>query len=126
MVFEAKNELKEYLTSINPIYARYTECLWANEVNCVAQLGNASLPVMHALGVESPIHAGDIIAQSKATGKWSCYHCSVTPVHCLASQRSCATTVLCSSSSRPSNLIEKLLFAPQEYCQHAYMLKRVH
>ena len=71
MVFEAKNELKQYLSSINPLYAKYTECLWAKEVNSTAQLGYASVPVMHACGVENPFHAGDIIAQSKALGKWS-------------------------------------------------------
>ncbi|DBB12231.1 TPA: hypothetical protein ACH3X3_006335 [Trebouxia sp. C0006] len=31
MIFEAKNELKQYLSSINPIYAKYTEGLWASE-----------------------------------------------------------------------------------------------
>ena len=31
MVFEAKNELQQYLTSINPMYAKYTEGLWAND-----------------------------------------------------------------------------------------------
>ncbi len=79
MVFEAKNELKQYLSSINPMYAKYTECLWAKEVNSAAQLGNASVPVMHACGVENPVHAGDIIAQSKATGKWS-YFAVVLPL----------------------------------------------
>ena len=81
MVFKAKNELEQYLTSINPIYAKYTEGLWANEVNSAAQLGNASVPAMHACGVENPVHAGDVIAQSKATGKWSCSCCSTTLVH---------------------------------------------
>jgi len=80
MVFEAKNELEQYLSSINPVYAKYTECLWAKEVNSAAQLGNASVPVMHACGVENPVHAGDIIAQSKATGKWSYFRCSITSV----------------------------------------------
>ena len=71
MFFEGKNELQQYLGSINPIYAKYTEGLWANEVNSVSQLGNASLPVMQACGVQNTVHAGDIIAQSKAPGKWS-------------------------------------------------------
>ena len=31
MAFDAQSELKQYLSSINPIYARYTECLWAKE-----------------------------------------------------------------------------------------------
>jgi len=90
MVFKAKNELEQYLTSINPIYAKYTEDLWAKEVNSAAQLGNASVPAMHACGVQNPVHAGDIIAQSKATGKWSCSCCSITLVHCPASRRTCA------------------------------------
>ena len=76
MIFKAKNELEQYLSSINPIYAKYTEDLWAKEVNSVAQLGYASVPAMHACGIENPIHAGDIIAQSKPTGKWSCSCCS--------------------------------------------------
>ena len=85
MVFEAKNELKDYLSSINPVYAKYTECLWAKEVNSAVQLGNADVPGMHACGVENPIHAGDIIAQSKATGRWSYFRCSTNPVHSPAS-----------------------------------------
>lgn len=36
-------------------------------VSIAAQLGNSSAPVMHARGVGNPVHAGDIIAQSKAT-----------------------------------------------------------
>ena len=72
MVFEAKNELEQYLTSINPIYAKYTDVLWAKEVNSISQLGDASLTVLQAYGVENLVHAGNIIAQSKATGKWSC------------------------------------------------------
>ena len=71
MIFEAKNELELYLSSINPMYVKYTEDLWAEEVNSTAQLGNASVSVLHACGVKNPVHAGDIIAQSKATGKWS-------------------------------------------------------
>ena len=69
MVFEAKNDLQQYLSSINPIYAKYTEGLWANEVNSISQLGDASLTVLQACGVENPVHAGNIIAQSKAPGK---------------------------------------------------------
>ena len=40
MDFAAKNELEQYLISINPIYAQYTEGLWANEVNSISQLGD--------------------------------------------------------------------------------------
>ena len=71
MVFEAKNDLQQYLTSINPFYTKYTEGLWANEVNSISQLGDASLTVLQACGVENPVHAGNIIAQSTAPGKWS-------------------------------------------------------
>ena len=95
MIFMAKNELMQYLTSINPIYAKYTEGLWAEEVNSAAQLGNASVPVMHACGVKNPVHAGDIIAQSKATGKWSSSGCSITLKHCVASRRSCTAASCC-------------------------------
>ena len=35
MGFKDKNELKQYLASINLIYAKYTEGLWAEEVNHV-------------------------------------------------------------------------------------------
>ena len=71
MVFEAENELQQYLSSVNPIYAKYTEGLWANEVNSISQLGDASLTVLQACGVENPVHAGNIIAQSNGPGKWS-------------------------------------------------------
>ena len=37
---------------------------------------NASVPAMHACGIENHIHAGDSIAQSKSTGKLSCSCCS--------------------------------------------------
>ena len=73
MVFEAKNELQQYLISINPIYAKYTEGLWANEVNSISQLGDASLTVLQACGVKNPVHAGNIIAQSRAPGKRSSF-----------------------------------------------------
>ena len=68
MVFEAENELQQYLSSVNPIYAKYTEGLWANEVNSISQLGDASLTVLQACGVENRVHAGNIIARSKAPG----------------------------------------------------------
>ena len=71
MFFEAKNELQQYLSSINPMYAKYTEGLWANEVNSSSQLGDASLTVLQACGVENPVHAGNIIAQSRASGNLS-------------------------------------------------------
>ena len=71
MLFEAKNDLQQYLSSINPIYAKYTDGLWANEVNSVSQLGDASLMVLQACGIKNPVHAGNIIAQSKAPGKSS-------------------------------------------------------
>ena len=72
MIFEAKKELQQYLACINPIYAKYSENLWANEVNSISQLGDASLTVLQACGVENPVHAGNIIAQSQAPGKQSC------------------------------------------------------
>ena len=49
MLFKAKNELKQYLTSINPIYAKYTEGLWAEEVNSSAQLESQSC--MHMVDI---------------------------------------------------------------------------
>ena len=36
MVCKDKNELKQYLTCINPIYAKYTDGLWAEELTSVA------------------------------------------------------------------------------------------
>ena len=79
---EAKNKLQQYSTSINSIYANSAKglciCidwvdrgLWANEVNSVSELGDASLTVLQACGVENPVHAGNIIAQSMTPGKWS-------------------------------------------------------
>ena len=122
MVSEAKNELKQYLSSFNPIYAKYTECLWAKEVNSAAQLGNASVPVMHAFGIETPVHAGDIIAQSKAKGKWSYCYCSITPVHCPASKRSCAAASCCRALLDPKTCLGDGCLP--ECCQHT--LKTVH
>ena len=49
MVFKAKHELKQYLTSIDPIYAKYTEGLWAEEVKVAAQLGSQSY--MHMVDI---------------------------------------------------------------------------
>ena len=43
-VLKAKNGLKQYLTSINAIYAKYTEGMWAKEVTSAA----AWKPIMHA------------------------------------------------------------------------------
>ena len=49
MVFKAMNELKQYLTSINLIYVKYAEGLWAGEVNSAAQLGSQSCMHMVAM-----------------------------------------------------------------------------
>ena len=54
--------------------------LWLEGLLLIFTL-NASAPVMHARGGDNVIHAGDIIAQSKAIGKWSCSCCSITLVH---------------------------------------------
>lgn len=84
MLFEAKNELQQYLSSINPNYAKYVEALWANGINSLAQLGNASVPGMHACGIENTIHAQDIIAQSKTPGKCSSVLYIVCQATCYA------------------------------------------
>lgn len=104
MIFAAKNELQQYLVSINPLYARYTEALWANGVNSIAQLGNASMPAMHACGVKNPVHAGNIIAQSKAPGKWSSvsYNDKPTAVQTLCVQ---PLSSVCGGYLHPSGLI---------------------
>lgn len=65
--FRASSELEQYLRGINPNYAKYTQSLWANEVHSTSQLGNASVASILACGVQSAIHAEDIIAQSKPT-----------------------------------------------------------
>ena len=83
MIFEAKNELLQYLSSINPNYAKYTEGLWANEVNSISQLGDASLTVLQSCGVENPVHAGNIIARSEAAGKCNS-HSTVIQCSCAA------------------------------------------
>ena len=69
--FKDKSELEQHLRGINPKYNRYTEDLWNNEVTSTSQLANASLATLLACGVKSPVHAEDIIAQSKAAGKCS-------------------------------------------------------
>ncbi len=66
MVSKANNELKQYLTSSNPIYAKYLS--EGRSVGRGSQFCcTAWKPIMHAYGVKNPVHAGDIIAQSKAT-----------------------------------------------------------
>ena len=69
--FNDKSELEQYLRGINPSYDRYAEDLWRSEVTSASQLGNASLATLLACGVTKPLHAEDIIAQSKFRGKCS-------------------------------------------------------
>ncbi len=70
--FSSKSELEQYLSKINPTYVQYTDGLWAKEVKSTSQLGNASMTSIPWCGVQNPIHAEDIIAQSKPTGKCFC------------------------------------------------------
>jgi len=70
-IFSFTSELEQYLREINPAYVKYTEGLWANEVTSTSQLGNASVTSILSCGIQDPIHAEDIIAQSKPTGKCS-------------------------------------------------------
>ena len=51
-ILKAKNE--QYLTSLNPIYAKYTEGLRAEEVSSAAQLGNG-FPCQSCMHVVSRI-----------------------------------------------------------------------
>lgn len=115
MVCEARNEFKQCLSSINPIYASYTDLLWAKEVNSAAQLGNAYVPVMHACGVENPIHAGDVIAQSKLQQASGPILAVVSPLF-IVQQVGCFRAHL-----DPQTSLE--LFAPQN-CQHAYLRRK--
>lgn len=55
MVFEAKNELKQYFSSINPMHTKHTECLWAKEVNSTAQLAVECFRANHACDVENSV-----------------------------------------------------------------------
>lgn len=83
-IFNNTNELEQNLRGLNPNYDQYAKDLWANGVSSTSQLGNASLATLIACGVKSPLHAEDIIAQSKATGKSSlaaggyCISCTVS------------------------------------------------
>ena len=72
--------------------------LWLEGLLLIFTL-NASVLVMHACSVKNPVHAGDIFAQSKATGKWSCSCCSITLVHCPTSRRSWAAAASCFSAN---------------------------
>ena len=69
--FKDKSELEQYLRGINPDYGRYAEDLWKSELTSASQLSNASLATLLACGVPKPLHAEDIIAQSKFRGKGS-------------------------------------------------------
>ncbi len=42
MISKANSELKQYLSSSDPVYGQYTEGLWVEEVNSAAQLGSQS------------------------------------------------------------------------------------
>ena len=68
----SKCELEQYLSKMNPACVTYTDGLWAMEVTSTSQLGNASITSILACGIQNPIHAEDIIAQSKPTGKCFC------------------------------------------------------
>ena len=70
-IFTEMNELEQYLRGLNPNYDQYAKDLWTNGVTSTLQLGNASVATLIACGVKSPLHAEDVIAQSKATGKSS-------------------------------------------------------
>ncbi len=72
-IFSSKSELEQYLGKINPTYVKYTEGLWAKEVNSTSQLGDASITSILWCGIQNPIHAEKIIAQSKLTGKCFCH-----------------------------------------------------
>ncbi|KAL0029350.1 hypothetical protein WJX77_001588 [Trebouxia sp. C0004] len=67
-VFKNRTELEQYIRGLNPNYDQYAKDLWKNGVTSTSQLGNASPATLIACGVTSPLHAEDIIAQSKATG----------------------------------------------------------
>lgn len=69
MTFSSYSELVQYLSTINPTYVKYADGLWAKEVTSPSQLGNAPMTSILACGVQSPIHAEDIITLSKFTGK---------------------------------------------------------
>ncbi|KAA6424749.1 MAG: hypothetical protein FRX49_05416 [Trebouxia sp. A1-2] len=68
MTFSSYSELVQYLSTINPTYVKYADGLWAKEVTSPSQLGNAPMTSILACGVQSPIHAEDIITLSKFTG----------------------------------------------------------
>ncbi|KAL0018270.1 hypothetical protein WJX77_000736 [Trebouxia sp. C0004] len=67
-MFKDKSELEHYLRGINPNYDRYAEVLWRNQVTSASQLGDASVSTLLACGIESALHAENIIARSKAVG----------------------------------------------------------
>ena len=71
-------------SDVSTRYERYTEDLWAKEVNSISQLGNATWTMLKECGVHNPVHAADIIAQSKAPGKWSFVSYIVRLANCCA------------------------------------------
>ena len=68
-IFKDTKELEQYLTGLNPNYEHYAKDLWASGVTSTSQLGNASPATLIACGIKLLLHAEDIIAQSKTTGK---------------------------------------------------------
>ncbi|DBA96038.1 TPA: hypothetical protein ACH3X1_001539 [Trebouxia sp. C0004] len=123
MVFEAKNELKQYLSSTNLMYAKSTDCLRAKEVSFAAQLGNVSVPVMHACGVENPVHAGDIIAQSKSSGPISAV---VLPLFIFQQVEEAVQLQVAFELIQTHKPVWEIAVCTSEYCQHAYMSKRAY
>ena len=70
-IFKDMSELEQYLRELNPNYNQYAKELWTNGVTSISQLGNASTATLIACGVKRPLHAEDIIAQSKGSGRSS-------------------------------------------------------
>ena len=65
------DELEQYIRGLNPDYNQYAKDLRTNGVTSVSQLGNASPATLIACGIKSPLHAEDVRAQLKGTGKSS-------------------------------------------------------
>ena len=65
--FSREDELKAFLTKIDPLYAGYSSILYGKGVHDSRILGNAPLASLQDMGIME-LHASDIIANCKATG----------------------------------------------------------
>lgn len=77
--FGNKDELRDFLTKINPLYGAYSSALYQAGVNDTSIIGNSHVDYLTSLSIAT-LHATDLIAKCKTIGKasfpkGSCFFC---------------------------------------------------